>query len=688
MINASEQQIIADYNVDVIPDPATKKNYNEVDDKDNKIIEVLLPHSRNTLQSNLTQVELPEVTKKTKICFVLAPEWSPYMPPYAIARLGSITRLAGYETHAFDINIASWRDKGNWSGLTFDPWNDVYMTRWYKDEYYVYIHNHLKPLLDEYVDKIVNLNPTVVGFTLYECNRLPTEYIIERLRERLPDIYIVLGGPSCHIGNLLQLLTLKRGPDYLVAGEGEELILQVLDEIEQGIRPQQTKTVKQDINQRIQLDELPFPDYSFFDNNLYKIPNGVLMEFSRGCIAKCVFCDETHFWKFRDRRSTQVLEEVKRLYSKGINTIWFVDSLVNGNLKELRAFAKGVIDSGMRLNWTGWARCDGRMDYDYYKDLKHSGCIHISYGVESGSNKVLKDMNKKITNTEIEQNFKDSSLLGMYGNAMIILGFPTEEYIDFYETMVMLHRIRNYNVDYIAAGLGLNIADDNIMGRNRHVYNVSPMYYLQSWIRNDFTNSKAHRHVRVKMFNIFLDNIKNKEKKSMCLRPGIKEDYKLELYSDVINDIEYEQFDFNICKPNINSFADSLVNEVWTVLRLFYRIYGSYKIEIVFNADKDMTEFGILLATDLNALIKFEINENGEWSADFTFDYKQPKLAWGYHFVSEIESNAVKRIQIFSDDSVSLNHSRATQIKMYTEHNNSSELDFTFKYQYKDTGKW
>lgn len=657
------------------------------DSKDKKILEALLPHAQKT-RSTLTEVEIPYATRKTSICFILAPEWSADMPPYAIARLGAITKQAGYQTHVFDINVAAWRDKVNWKDMTFNPWDDNYMSRWFGQEYYNYIHQHLKPLLDSYVDKIANLNPTAVGFTLYECNRLPSEYIIAQLREKIPDVTIILGGPSCHIGDIQDRLALKRGPEYIVSGEGEELILQVLEEIEQGIRPTETKIVRQEINQRINLDDLPFPDYGLFDNNQYKIPNGVLMEFSRGCIAKCVFCDETHFWKFRDRKSNRVLSEVQKLYDKGINTIWFVDSLVNGNLKELRAFAKGVIESGMRLTWTGWARCDGRMDYDYYKDLKDSGCIHISYGVESGSNKVLKDMNKKITNAEIEQNFKDSSSLGMAGNAMIILGFPTEEYIDYYETIVMLYRIRNYNLDYIAGGLGLNIADDNIMGRNRHVYNVSPMYYLSSWITNDYTNSKAHRLMRVKLFNIFLDTIKNKQNMPMCYRPGVIEDYKLEVPNLVYNDVDYEQFDFKICKPNISSFADSLVNEIWTVLRLFYRVYGAYKIEIIFDAEKDKKEFGPLIGVDLDAVIKFEIDETGSWSADFTYDFRQPENSWGYHFVSEVESNAVKRIKIFSDESVVLNADRATQIKMYVEHNHDPSLDFTFKYQYKDTGKW
>ena len=115
--------------------------FNDVNNKDNKILEALLPYAQKT-RSTLSEVDIPYATRKSSICFVLAPEWSPDMPPYAIARLGAITKQAGYQTHVVDINVAAWRDKSNWQGLTFDPWDDNYMTRWFQQEYYTYIHDH------------------------------------------------------------------------------------------------------------------------------------------------------------------------------------------------------------------------------------------------------------------------------------------------------------------------------------------------------------------------------------------------------------------------------------------------------------------------------------------------------------------------------------------------------------------
>jgi radical SAM superfamily enzyme YgiQ (UPF0313 family) len=116
------------------------------------------------------------------------------------------------------------------------------------------------------------------------------------------------------------------------------------------------------------------PDYDSIDFNDYEVPNGALSELSRGCTAKCTFCEETHFWKYRQRQAVDALKEIEWLYyNKSTDIIWFIDSLVNGNLKELRAFAKGIIAKGLKIKWTGYARCDGRMDLEYMQDLADSG---------------------------------------------------------------------------------------------------------------------------------------------------------------------------------------------------------------------------------------------------------------------------------------------------------------------------
>ncbi len=60
---------------------------------------------------------------------------------------------------------------------------------------------------------------------------------------------------------------------------------------------------------------------------------------------------ETHFWKYRQRKAVDLIQEVEWLYyNKGVNVFWFIDSLVNGDVNELRAFAKAVQAKGLDIH--------------------------------------------------------------------------------------------------------------------------------------------------------------------------------------------------------------------------------------------------------------------------------------------------------------------------------------------------
>ena len=664
----------------------TEASLNDYDKKDQRVLDSLMPYSSKVKKKNLTEVSIQNVVRKSSICLIVMPQWAIDMVPYNIAKLAAITKEAGYKTYAFDLNIKSYLSSKNWN-LDFDPWDFTYNYKWLqKDVYYKNIHELLIPLMDEYIDKIVELNPTVLGFSMYDPGHYPTKYMVEKLKQRLPNVLIAVGGPACHRGSP----NFDFHIDYIVSGEGEQLILDMLEEVEAGNIPVTARTFRQEIGQRINLDALPPPDYSHFDFNDYKMPNGVTMEFSRGCVAKCAFCDETHFWKYRDRDVETVLAEIKRLNDLGVTNFWFLDSLVNGNLKQLRAFAKGIVENKLTANWAGWARCDDRMDDEYFKDLSASGCRSLSFGVESGSNKVLELMAKGITNSEIEANLQLCKKYNILVSVMLIFGFPGEEPIDFYDTMTLFWRSRNTNVGYYSTGLGCLVAENNILGQNKEKFNIHDLVYgneITNWIAKDYSNSKLHRLIRVKTFNILMSNTnRGNTTLTYMTRPALESHYKLSFDNNVQNDVDYEVFDFNICKPNINPFADSLVNEIWPLLRILYRSRGAYSIEIEFDGEKDKQLFSTWLGDKLSAIIKFKIDNDGNWDADFKFEYKQLPDCWRYEYYENIESNALKRIQILSDKKEYTGMNRQQGIQLAREYNQT--MDFSFNYHYKNTGKW
>ena len=599
----------------------------DANDRHLAMLKAIAPYAKPRVQSHVTDVSIQHAQRQTKLMLVLLPEWSANFPPFNLARLSAVAKQAGYESQILDVNVQCFRKWNNYlkpnKSIDFEMWNSGSSWRWIDESYYKFIHPLFESILKENLEKIIKYNPTVVGFSMYQFNEEPTKWMIQQLKKQLPKIKIMVGGSNVQHG----WFRVQPYYDYVVNGEGEEAILKILDEIENNISHDQTQYIKQPAEQRINLNNLPMPDYDTIDFNEYEIPNGALSELSRGCTAKCTFCEETHFWKYRQRQAVDALKEIEWLYyNKGTDIIWFIDSLVNGNLKELRAFAKGIIAKGLKIKWTGYARCDGRMNLEYMQDLADSGCVSLNYGCETGSQQILNDIDKGVTVAEMEQNFFDGKKVGISAATNWIVGFPTETYQDFADTMTFLWRNRNMNISNIGTGMGFGMGPETIVGQNPEKFNLSGQKYLGYWITKDFKLSGSHVLTRLKSFHILIDHLVTEQPFDCTRRPDItRYHYDIEFQDDsILNDISYEKFDYNIIKTDINPYADSLVNEIWPILRTLWRARGGYTISIRFSPELDNKEFGDHFGTGIyDAVYKFSINTQGQWQADFKISFQQ-----------------------------------------------------------------
>ncbi len=599
----------------------------DANDRHLAMLKAIAPYAKPNVQKNLTDVSIYRAERNTDLMLILLPEWSANFPPFNLARLSAVAKQAGYNSQILDINVQCFRKWVNELRpnklVNFEMWNSGSSWRWVDENYYRYIHPLFESIFIDNLQKIIEYNPTAVGFTMYQFNEEPVKWMIQYLKKHLPNIKIIVGGSNVQHG------WFKMQPyyDYVVNGEGEEAILKILDEIENNIVRSEPMYITQPSEQRINLNNLPMPDYDSIDFNAYEIPNGALSELSRGCTAKCTFCEETHFWKYRQRQAIDALKEIEWLYyHKGTDIIWFIDSLVNGNLKELRAFAKGVIAKGLKIKWTGYARCDGRMDLEYMQDLADSGCVSLNYGCESGSQKILNDIDKGVTVAEMEQNFRDGKAVGISAATNWIVGFPTETYQDFADTMTFLWRNRNMNISNIGTGMGFGMGPETIVGQNPERFNLSGQKYLGYWITKDFKLSGSHVLTRLKSFHILIDHLVTEQPFDCTRRPDItRYHYDIEFQDDtILNDISYEKFNYEIIKTNINPYADSLVNEIWPILRVLWKARGGYNITIRFSPELDNKEFGGHFGTgEYTAEYKFSITTEGIWSADFKINFKQ-----------------------------------------------------------------
>ena len=681
------------------------------DARHRSMMEAIAPYAKQTVQKNLTPIYVDYKTRNTKLVLVLCPEWSPYMPPFSLARLSGVAKSAGYETHIMDLNVLAYNAyKNDWrpnKKLPFRLWDPSSSWHWLGDTYLQDIHPVLEPILSKAVDDIVALNPEVVGFSIYYISEEPSKWMCRELKRRLPNVKIAVGGPNVH----KSWFKIEDYYDYVVIGEGEANLLVLLDEVESNRGNTSTKILNQPEEERININGLPMPDYESIDFSQYELPNGVNTEISRGCTAKCTFCEETHFWKYRQRQSVDLISEIEWLYyNKGTDVIWFIDSLVNGNLKELRAFVKGVAAKGLKINWTGYARCDGRMDLEFFKDLKAGGCIMFNYGIESGSQKVLDDMAKGVTIAEMEQNFRDGKEVGIWAATNWIVGFPTEDYQDYADSMTLLWRMRNMNINNAGLGVGYGLGPETIVGQNPHKFNISWHKYQGHWISNDFKIGGTHVMTRVKTFHMFADFLQGCSDVPIGYPVRVnlvKEHYNIKLNDPTcIKEIEYEKFDYNIIKVNINPFADTLVNEMWPFFRMLWKTRGGYEAEVYFNPEIDLKEFGTQFGPGMyNAVYKFKITDDGKWDADFDIKFDQidnpfddrerppvgRKGAFYAQDYSRLQSNTTKRARKLAKPSWSTEEGRSGQDfadLLDEEKLLNDTVDFTFKLHWVESGDW
>ena len=621
--------------------PVTEKVSDAGNSKDWAMVRTMASLARPAPQKNVTRLEINSVTRHTKLALLLLPEWGTFFPPYNMARLVAVARAAGYQVSAHDVNIECYNAiKGQ---LDFDPWDPAKEFLWERaDTYFEQIHPHCEPVYNQVIERLVTEQPDVIGFTLYYTNEAGTKWMVERLRERLPNAKIIVGGP--------QAIDSSPGTeeyfDYVVKGEGERLLLEILNSVENKT-PIEERVLIQPKTERLDLDSLPFPDYSDYDLNKYTMPNGASSEISRGCVAKCVFCTEVHFWKYRGRQAGSILDEVEYQHKTyGVDFIWFIDSLVNGNLKELRAFSLGIVERKLKLRWQGYARCDERMDLDYYKDLAAGGCHMLNYGIESGSQRVLNDMKKSVSREAMEQNLRDAASVGIAASSNWIVGFPTEKTQDLADTLTLAYRIRNYNNSNISPGITMMLSPGAEVTDNLNDYNIARVSYMEAWTTKDMLNTKLHRMIRQKNFLILLHNLNAHNVIYGFDRPRLRELYNIKLSRRGLDTIPYEEFDYSIIDTGLGKFADSVVNEIWPLFRTLWRAYGSLKITVTNDPEIDLIEWGHRLACNYTGTQTFEIDEQGSWTADFTYKFVQdsslekdhfkwPNRSFEYHYAGQ-----------------------------------------------------
>ncbi len=273
-----------------------------------------------------------------------------------------------------------------------------------------------------------------------------------------PETVVVVG--SYHPTFCAKEILRNPDIDFAVVGEGEVPFLQLVKEIKSD-RPRweavpslwfkdQTGAVRSTppAPRLDNLDDLPFParDLVMFSNyDFYRVHSVIT---ARGCPYRCSFCSDQYFYpgKMRRRSVENVLKELihlKEAYPK-MDYVDFVDGTFTYDRQYLETLCHTLIDRDLKISWRCTARYD-TIDRDLLKLMKRSGCSAMYIGLESGSDEVLKELNKNMTIAKIIEASKIVRDSGIICVTSVLLGTPSENKPDLEDTLDVM---RKFNTDF------------------------------------------------------------------------------------------------------------------------------------------------------------------------------------------------------------------------------------------------
>ncbi|MFH1337340.1 MAG: radical SAM protein [Nanoarchaeota archaeon] len=292
--------------------------------------------------------------------------------------------------------------------------------------------------LEKVADYIVDKNPDIVGMGIMTPQIVNTLKICKMVKEKNKDIKICLGGS--HINSVgSEVFKFSDDVDFLLVGEGEYAFLDLVKNLKKDyskvknlIYREKGKVKINDRREPIKdLDELPFPDFSLVDIYAYKSPyveNYPMMPIiaSRGCPFNCSFCDahRTHGRLLRKRSPKNIVDEIEYNIKKlNVKHVAIKDSSFILDKEWTHAVCDELMKRKLKIKWNCSSRVDN-IDIDVLKKIKKAGCMMISFGVESGSQTVLNNINKQITLDQVAKAFKMAKKVNLKTYGFFMIGNP------------------------------------------------------------------------------------------------------------------------------------------------------------------------------------------------------------------------------------------------------------------------
>jgi len=338
------------------------------------------------------------------------------------------------------INLISPPAIGLKDKLSYPPLGLLYLASNLEGKHEVKVQNMVA------IDEPLETDFDIFGISMHSNASLdPARKIMQDIRRSNGSALLVVGGA---FPTSMAEFTLKNTEaDVVVVGEGERVFSELcaaeeLEDVRGIVYKNNSQIVHNDPQDLIKdLDMINFPARSLLPRAMIRHEGKVhhsdkpatTIFGSRGCAYNCSFCD-TELWRrrWRSRSPENIIAEIEQVKTEyGIDWFRFPDDCLNLNKKWFVDFCQKI--SKCNINWTMLSRADA-LDLELLKLMKAAGCREVFFGFETGSQRILDLMQKKIT---VAQNIKAVEMcreVGITNCAYMLFGFPGEDQTTIDET--------------------------------------------------------------------------------------------------------------------------------------------------------------------------------------------------------------------------------------------------------------
>lgn len=419
-----------------------------------------------------------------------------------IAYIASSLNQHGHEAYLYNADFMDRKEYENLKGL-FEGFHDY--TQYFK-------HPDKYPIWDEVVNNILRYNPEWVGYTCYTANVSAVDIISRKVKEKAPHIRQIVGGPHATLDRDL----LKKLPaiDLACAREGEMVMLELVN----GVDPKKilgcvSRNALGFIHHNgdapaLDADALPFPERDKFWNMTEEQKLTVDVSYLvtiRGCPYRCNYCASPYSWKrnkvgYRspdsilgemhhlkdnywnrkkeyDYAASANAESKSKLLIKDNTMVYFVDDVFTVKKKRSKEVLRRMIDDKLEMPWKCEARTD-HLDVELCELMAEAKCSRVKLGFESGSDRILKQIQKDETKEDMRRGAKMLRDAGVPFTAYFMTGFPGETDDDLRETIEFAKEIKAdfYSLSVLSPYFGTKLYYD--LMESGHELDKKPWEYF------------------------------------------------------------------------------------------------------------------------------------------------------------------------------------------------------------------